>query len=51
MMDNPQTTFSGKKDAIELRFVPEKYLSQREAAFSAGPSPSPSTCFQNPGKE
>lgn len=39
MMDIPQATFSEKKSAIELCFVPDKYLPRRGAAITAGLPP------------
>lgn len=48
MMDIPQATFSEKKSAIELCFVPDKYLPLRGAAITAGLPP---TCFQSPAKK
>lgn len=50
MMDIPQATFSEKKSATELCFVPNKYLPRRGAAITAGLSSLCPTCFQNTGK-
>lgn len=50
MIDIPQATFSEKKSAVELCFVPDEYLPRREAAVTTRLSSLCPTCFQNPGE-